>query len=113
MGSPLGPTSADYYIASMEKTLLSHNRASNPKYYKRYVDDVLAVFSKTSHVNWFKTRMKRQTILNFIHEEFNENNVHFLDISLKIADDGSCHTSVYIKPTGNGIYSNFNSKHPR
>ena len=53
--------------------------------------------------------MKRQTVLNFTHEEFQETNVHFLDISFKIADDGSCHTSVYIKPTDNGIYSNFNS----
>ena len=72
MGSPLGPTFADYYMASMENTLLSQNRESNPKYYKRYVDDILAVFSKASHVNWFKTRMKRLTILNFTHEEFNE-----------------------------------------
>ena len=108
-GSPLGPTFADYYMASTKNTFLSQDRASNPKCYKRYVDDILAEFNKTGHVNWFKTPMKRLSFLNFTHEEFNKNDVHFLDMSFKITDDGSCHTSVYIKPTINGIYSKFNS----
>ena len=109
MGGPLGPTFADYYMASTENTLLSQDKASIPNYYKRYVEEILAVFSKTSHVKWFKTRLKSLNILNCTQEEFNDSNVHFLDICLKIADDGSYHTFVYINPTVTVIYSNFNS----
>ena len=99
MANPLGPNFADFYMTSTENTLLSQDRAPNPKYYKPYMNKILAVFSKRSHVNLFKTRMKRLTILNSTHEEFNDNNIHFLDISFKIAIDESCHASVYIKST--------------
>ena len=59
MGSPFGPTLADFYMENLEGNLLRQDRASNPKFYKRYVDDILAIFYKESHVNIFKQRLHR------------------------------------------------------
>ena len=96
-GIPLGSTFADYYMASKEKSLLSQDGTFNPKNCKRYLDDILAVLNETNYVNCFKTRMI------FHHEEFSDNDVHFLNISFKNADNGSCHTAVYIKPADTDI----------
>ena len=84
MGSPLGPTLADFYMENLEGNLLRQDRASNPKFYKRYVDDILAIFHKESHVNIFKQRLHRSSVLNFTHEEMTGNTFNFLDLSLNL-----------------------------
>ena len=54
MGSPLGPTSADFYVSEIENKLLNQNKITNPRFYRKYVDDILAIFTNKSHVSWFK-----------------------------------------------------------
>jgi len=112
MGSPLGPTFADFYMSHLENKLLHEKKVSNPWYYKRYVDDIIAIFHSKSHVNWFKIRLSRNSILNFTHEEMTHDTFHFLDIQLQLMNTGKFNTSVYIKPTDKGIYANFNSHIP-
>jgi hypothetical protein len=112
MGSPLGPIFADFYMSHLENQLLSDNKISNPRFYRRYVDDIIAIFSKKQHVNWFKIRLGRKSVLNFTHEEMINSKFHFLDINLEIMDDGKFSTSVYIKPTDAGLYANYQSYLP-
>ena len=112
MGSPLGPTFADFYMSHLEHKILSENRASNPRFYNRYVDDILAVFSRRSHVNLFKQRLTRSSVLNFTHEEMVNDTFNFLDVKLTLNNDKSFSTNVFIKPTDNGLYSDFNSYAP-
>ena len=40
------------------------------------------------------------------------NSFHFLDVQLTLTNQRTLATSVYIKPTDNGLYSNFNSHTP-
>ena len=40
MGSPLGPTIANFFLANME-----NNADFHPKLYSRYVDDIFCVFN--------------------------------------------------------------------
>jgi len=112
MGSPLGPTFADFYMSQIENELLSQNEISNPSFYRRYVDDIIAVFNDRSHVEWFKTRFSNNSVLKFTHEEIENNLFHFLDIQLNLNADSKFHTSVYIKPTDKGIYANYHSHIP-
>lgn len=108
MGSPLGPTFADYYMSDLENHLLRDNKkASNPKFYRRYVDDIIAVFNNKQHVTFFKQRLKRASVLNFTHEEMTDNTFHFLDVQLTLNTNRKLSTTVYIKPTDQGSYSNF------
>ena len=44
MGSPLGPTLANFFLAKMEKRIMSIASANHPLLYLRYVDDIFAVF---------------------------------------------------------------------
>ena len=70
MGSPLGSALADFFMENLEGNLLRQDRASNQKFYKRYVDDILAIFHKESHVNIFKQRFHRSSVLNFTHKKW-------------------------------------------
>ena len=74
-----------------------------------YVNDIIAVFHKPSHVNWSETRLQRGSVLKFTHEDFPNNHVHFLDISFSIEENRKFTTSVFIKPADNITHFNFNS----
>ena len=39
-------------------------------------------------------------------------NFHFLDLNLTIDSEGTIHTSIFVKPTDKGVYTNFNSHQP-
>ena len=45
MGSPLGPTIANFFLADMKNKILQNNVDFYPKLYLRYVDDIFCVFN--------------------------------------------------------------------
>ena len=54
MGSPLGPTLANFFLADKEKEeWLSNDCKHNPALYLRYVDDILAIFRNRVNFNFF------------------------------------------------------------
>ena len=67
MGCPQGPTFADFYMSHLENAVLSLNRVSNPVFYRRYVDDILAVFTTDRQVNLFNRRLEHSSVLKFLH----------------------------------------------
>ena len=104
MGSPLGPTYADFYMSSIESYLLSQqNRATNPIFYVRYVDDILEIFNAKRHVKLFINRLQTASVLNFTYELSNNQNFHFLDVNLEIDNSYNFKTSVFVKPTDKGL----------
>ena len=113
MGSPLGPTFADFYMSEVENLLLSQNRVSNPVKYLRYVDDTLVIFNSRNHARYFIQRLKNNSVLKFTKEEMVGSKFHFLDVNMDIGSDGCIQTSVFIKPTDNGLYTNFASYTPK
>ena len=108
MGSPLGPTFADFYMSILENYALSQDKISNPIFYVRYVDDILTVFRSNNHLSHFKRRLISNSILNFTHETMLDDNFHFLDVNTHLSNNRIT-TSVYIKPTNNGPYIDFKS----
>ena len=112
MGSPLGPTFADFYMSHVENYLLSQNRVSNPVFYVRYVDDTLAIFNSNNHVRHFINRLKANSVLNFTFDKMTDNCFNFLYIKLSKQLDGKFATSVFIKPTDKGVYMNYNAFSP-
>ena len=113
MGSPLGPLFADFYMSHIENSLLSRNLASNPRFYKRYVDDRFVVFRNKSHLGVFKRRFHHESVLRLTHEIMSGNKFHFLDIAMELQPSGKFSTKVYIKPTDKGVYFDFSSAIPR
>lgn len=108
IGSPLGPTFADFYMSALENHMMSQNLISNPLFFVRYVDDILAIFKSKSHVNYFIRRLHNNSVLKFTTELMDGNCFNFLDVKLTL-ENRNFNTSVYIKPTDKGIYSHFSS----
>ena len=80
--------------------------------YLRYVDDTICIFRTKMHTHHFVRRLKNNSVLNFTHETMEEGKFQFLDVSLSQRPDGAFNTSVYIKPTDKGVYTNFESHIP-
>ena len=99
-------------MANLESKLLSENRASNPIFYNRYVDDIFAIFQHKRHINLFIQRLQRSSVLSFTHEEMTNNKFNFLDVDLILKQNGKFTTAVYVKPTDSGSYSNYQSHTP-
>ena len=106
MGSPLGPTFYENML--LNKCPLQFK----PKYYRRYVDDILLMFKKQDHVMKFLTYMnsRHQNIKSIFEEEHN-NKIAFLDISITRVGN-ELQTSLFRKKTFSGVYLNFNSHLP-
>ena len=64
MGSPMGPTFANFFLGSLEKKIVDDKTINLPKLpvYLRYIDDVYAVFENES------TSKKFLKVLNSKHE---------------------------------------------
>ena len=108
MGSPLGPTLADVFMAKLELNLKAH--IDTLPLYKRYLDDIL-IFAKDPH-----QVQHLLSIFNSVHPnvtftcELEQNNkLPFLDVLITRNSNGSMSRSVYRKPTWTGMYLNFTS----
>ncbi|KAA3676317.1 uncharacterized protein DEA37_0004741 [Paragonimus westermani] len=111
MGSPLGPVLADIFMGHLEHFMSTEIR--NTLFYKRYVDDIFAVFDG----HWQVTAFHK--LLNGLHNkltftlEFEQNErISFLDVLLKRREDGSLSRGVYRKSTWTGQYLHFKSFTP-
>ena len=108
MGSPLGPTFADFYMSALESQLLNQQLISNPVFYVRYVDVILAIFRTNNHIHHFVRRLKSHSILNFNIEIMTDDSFSFLDVKFDVVN-GKFVTPVLIKPTDRVTYANFMS----
>ena len=114
MGSPLAPLLANWFVATVEDRILSDVSLGycKPAMYKRYVDDIFAVFQSNIERDQFLD------ILNQAHQnltftmETSTSSLPFLDVSISIKD-GSYHTAVYRKPTNTGVLMHYDSMAPR
>ena len=62
MGSPLGPTIANFFLANLENRILKNKNKHNPKLYLRYVNDVFAVFENNNACLSFLNVLSNQSI---------------------------------------------------
>ena len=111
MESPLGPTLANFFLAKMEKKIMSIASANHPLLYLRYVDDIFAVF-KTN-----ESCLKFLDILNSQHKnikftvKYGSELMCFLDVQIKVKENG-CNTCTWRKTTHTGLLLNFDALCP-
>lgn len=107
MGSPLGPTFANYYMADLENRVLSLPDMK-PNIYCRFVDDIYTD-AKYEQLLKIKNSMEEHSVIKFTFELSQNNQLPFLDI-LTYYDTDKFTSSVYVKPTDAGICLNGRSE---
>ena len=110
MGSPLAPLLANWFVAKVENKILQYPK-HKPLMYKRYVDDIFAVFgSAEDRDNFYALLNSAHPNLMFTMEKTSDA-LPFLDVNIWIKD-GAYQTQVYRKPTNTGVHMNFDSMAP-
>lgn len=106
MGSPLGPTLADVFMAKIEQD--ASHRINELLLYKRYLDDILIVAHNREQIkSLFDFLNTLHPSIKFTCEFENNRSLAFLDILMTKRADGSISRSVYRKATWTGQYQNF------
>ena len=110
MGSSLGPTHANEFLRHYEKEWLDNCPIHfKPMIHKRYVDDIFVRFSSKEHLQLFVDyKNKQHKCLKFTPEADNDNSFSFLDIKIT-RHKQQFKTSVYRKPTFNGVFTHYES----
>ena len=109
MGSPLGPTFANYYMGNLESELFSDKPFLKPPIYIRYVDDIFLLVRNDQELVSLKNEFEQKSVLNFTYEINQDNQLPFLDILIDNSDD-TFKTKIYRKPTNEGKCLNANSE---
>ena len=108
MGSPLGPTIANFFLANMENKILQNNADFHPKLYLRYVDDIFCIFNnETSSDRFLDLLNKQHKNIKFTAEHGSET-LPFLDVEVTITESG-IETKIYRKQTHTNLLLNFNA----
>lgn len=103
MGSPLGCTFANFFMAEVETRAIS-NLDEKPPLYCRYVDDIFVICNE-EYIQRLRNDMMLISGMNFTTEKSNENKLNFLNV-LVDHTDGNIKTTVYRKPTDVGLCLN-------
>ena len=115
MGSPLAPILANWFVAKLENLILTNQSINQPKFYRRYVDDIFAVFRTSEDRDiFFKHLNEVHNSLSFTMENVNTSSksLPFLDVEISIKNE-SFQTNVYKKPTNTGVLINYEAMAPK
>ena len=110
MGSPLGPALANIFMCSFEsKWLRDCPNDFKPVFYRRYIDDIFALFSSPDHADKFREYLSsKHPNIEFSIEKEQDGCLPFLDVNIFRENDKFA-TNVYRKKTFSGVYTNFKS----
>ena len=110
MGSPLAPILANLFMGFHESNWISECEPSfKPLYYKRYVDDVFAIFSNEEQSEiFFRYLNNKHPNIKFTLEKEENGKLSFLDIFIEKQNDSpNFKTSIFRKKTFSGLLLNF------
>ena len=110
MGSPLGPTFANFYMGHLENTVFN-DITNKPAIYARYVDDIFIQVEDDRQLFQLQQLFQQNSVLKFTHELSINNKLPFLDVNVETVNN-SFKTTVYRKPTNIGTCLNANSECP-
>ena len=111
MGSPLGPSLANFFLGHIEETKLFKDDNYYPIVYLRYVDDIFAVFEEgTTYHPFFKLLNDQHKSLRFTVDEA-EGSFPFLNVDIEI-NGNSVDTWVFRKKTHTGVMLNLTAVVP-
>lgn len=96
MGNPISPLIADLFLSKLEKQLKERNLL--PRWWHRYVDDVVAVIKKSEMEKTLKMLNEQYPTINFTVVPEKDGQLAFLDLLL-IRNNNKVEVAVYHKPT--------------
>ena len=108
MGSPLGPTLANLFMGHHERRWLQEFAEQNGKilFYRRYVDDIFAVFeSPADSLSFLEFLNIQHPCIKFTHESNIDHCLPFLDVHISNANN--VRTTLFRKKTYTGLLTNF------
>ena len=110
MGSPLGPTLANFFLAHFENRFMNQNLEFKPDLYCRFIDDVFSVFHNNDHINKFLN------FLNNLHPnlqfttELGPKTLAFLDTKIDLeTPDVNFSSTVFRKKTNTNVLLNWDA----
>ena len=108
MGSPLGPTLANLFLAHLEQNWLKSKDA--PLTYLRYVDDIFCLFdtSSASYEQFLVFLNSQHQNLSFTCD-IGPTSLPFLDVQVEVNETGFAVFSIFRKSTYTGLLLNFNA----
>ena len=113
MGSPLGPVLANVFMCHFEEKWVL-NSSNFPTVWFRYVDDTFTLFrNKDTAIKFLHYLNSRHENIQFTIEFEHNQEIPFLDVSVKRHDNNSFSTSIYRKKTFTGLYAKWDSFTPR
>ena len=62
-----------------------------------YVDDTLAIFKQSVHINNSIDRLESSSVLGFTSEHMKNNTFNFLDVPMTICEEGNISTSFLLR----------------
>jgi len=107
MGSPLGPTFANFYMGHLEENFLKTSSTYKPFLYLRYVDDTFLFVESFDQAEKLMEQFENNSVLRFTIEHENDKSIPFLDVLVTNKDKIS--TKLFIKSTASNVYLNFHS----
>ena len=112
MGSPLAPVLANIFMCFHESKWLNEYNLNKPKFYLRYVDDILAGFdNEQDSLNFSNFLNNRYPNIKFSIEKQINHSIAFLDVFLSGINNENLTVQTYHKLTYTGLLLNFKSLH--
>ena len=88
MGLSLGPTLANFFLAKMEKKIMSIASANHSLLYLRYVDDIFAVFKTNESCLKFLDSLNSQHNNIKFTVKYGSELMCFLEVQIKVKENG-------------------------
>ena len=110
MGSPLAPVLAHIFMIFHKSKWLNEHNLNKPKFYLRYVNDILAAFDNEQDSLFFSNFLNnRHPNIKFTIEKQINHSIAFLDIFISGINNQSLTLPTYQKSTYTGLHLNFKS----
>ena len=110
MGSPLASVLANIFMGFYESKWLNEYNLNKPKFYSRYVDDILAAFDKEKDsLNFLNFLNKRHPNIKFTIEKQIKHSIAFLDLLISGVNNQHLTLQTYHKWTYTRLLLNFKS----
>ena len=100
MGSPLTPVLANIFMGFYKSKWLNEYNLNKPKFYLRYVDDILAAFDKEQDsLNFLNFFNNKDPSIKFTTEKQVNHSITFLDVFISGMDNQNLTLQTYHKST--------------
>ena len=110
MGSPLAPVLANIFMGFHESKWLNEYNLNKPKFYLRYVDDILAAFdNEQDSLNFLNFLNNRHLNIKLNIEKQINHSIASIDVFISGINNQNLIIQTYHKLTYTGRLSNFKS----